>query len=185
MRPQAERRAKGTFISACEVLDLLNVGKNRVAYTTSRWPRRSLESACRPGMETLSILSERVKLFTSGNGRTSSWRTTRSRPSGNRKTRCTNQGATKHLRRAFRTHKLFDLTADDIELLLRERRTNATNPPREFGEQHSTRRGSRILGFSISARHTLRASVPLVLRMNGLFNCFDKGILTSSRNIPR
>ena len=50
-----------------------------------------------------------------------SWRATRNRPSGNQKNHHANQRATKHLRRAYGSHKLFDFTADDIELFLRER----------------------------------------------------------------
>jgi integrase len=42
-------------------------------------------------------------------------------PIREQKTHNANQRATKHLRIAFGTHKLFDVTADDIELFLRER----------------------------------------------------------------
>jgi site-specific recombinase XerC len=44
------------------------------------------------------------------------------------------------------------------------------------------RAGFRTLGFTISARPTLRGSVRAAWQMNGSLNCFDRAILRCSRN---
>src|SRR6266851_10315912 len=73
-----------------------------------------------PATRTFWKLSVGEKAFPSGNGWTLSWRTIPSRPTAHKKTHVANLRV-KHLKAAFATRKLLDISPDDVESYLRKR----------------------------------------------------------------